>query len=290
MNGICFPHKISLPNQTRWNSWFQIVFYAKVHIQHWANFFRREYEEKLQNEMIKTIHTTLQNLRDVGVITIYIYFISIYAKEFVQDLDFFQQQNKPVFPFVEGRLQQLTAFIKSNTTALYFGPEIKNIIRQHLFNPDDFYPIFRQAFQVAYNKFSAYIPNHPARSLFYACQVFNPQYIHLGDIQRKDIRHYSVIMELDNPSDSLLYEWSIYYGLTGLEFNENLDETNLDNYWKNLSVHLPILSNIALDYIWLPILSCAVKRSFSLYNSLLDSNRQNLSEELLKQLNMLYFN
>ena len=66
-----------------------MVFYAKDHIQYWANFFRREYEEESQNEMIKTIHTTLQNLRDVGVITIYIYFISIYAKEFVQDLDFF---------------------------------------------------------------------------------------------------------------------------------------------------------------------------------------------------------
>ena len=72
--------------------------------------------------------------------------------------------------------------------------------------------------------------------------------------------------------------------------NENLDETNLDNYWKILSVRLPILSNIALDYIWLPISSCAVERSFSLYNSLLDSNRQSLSEESLKQLNMLYFN
>ena len=290
MNGIGSPRKIPLPNQTRWNSWFRMVFYAKDHIQYWANFFRHEYEEESQNETIKTIHTILQNLQDVGVITIYIYFISIYAKEFVQDLDFFQKQNKPVFPFVEGRLQQLTAFIESNTTAPYFGPEIENIIRQHLFNPDDFYPIFRQAFQVAYNKFSAHIPNHPARSLFYACQVFNPQYIHLGDNQRKDIRHYSAIMELDNPSDSLLCEWAIYCGLTGLEFNENLDETNLDNYWKNLSVRLPILSNIALDYIWLPISSCAVERSFSLYNSLLDSNRQSLSEESLKQLNMLYFN
>jgi len=63
-----------------------------------------------------------------------------------------------------------------------------------------------------------------------------------------------------------------------LEFNENLDEINLDDYWKNLSVSLPILSNIALDYIWLPISSCAVEHSFSLYNLLLDFNRQSLSE------------
>ena len=78
-----------------------MVFYAKNHIQYWADFFRREYEEESRNETVKTIYTTLQNLRDTGIITIYIYFISVFAKEFVQDLDFFQQQNKPVFPFVE---------------------------------------------------------------------------------------------------------------------------------------------------------------------------------------------
>ena len=54
--------------------------------------------------------------------------------------------------------------------------------------------------------------------------------------------------------------------------------------------NLPILSNIALDYIWLPISSCSVERSFSMYNNLLNSDRQNLSYESLKQLNMLYFN
>ena len=190
-------------------------------------------------------------------------------------MDFFQQQNKPVFLFVKGQLQQLTAFIESNINASYFGSEIENIIIQHSFNPDHIYQIFRYAF-----------PNHPACSLFHACQVFNPQYIHLGNIQRKNIRHYSAIIELDEPSDSLLCEWAIY---CELEFNENLDEINLDDYWKNLSVSLPILFNIALDYIWLPILSCAIEHNFFLYNSLLDSNCQSLSEESLKH-NMLYFN
>uniref|UniRef100_U9TNZ4 Uncharacterized protein n=1 Tax=Rhizophagus irregularis (strain DAOM 181602 / DAOM 197198 / MUCL 43194) TaxID=747089 RepID=U9TNZ4_RHIID len=49
MNGINSPCKISHPNQTQ-----------------------REYEEELQNETIKTIHTTFQNLRDIDIIVIYI--------------------------------------------------------------------------------------------------------------------------------------------------------------------------------------------------------------------------
>ena len=58
----------------------------------------------------------------------------------------------------------------------------------------------------------------------------------------------------------------------------------------NLGDKLPILSKLALDYIWLPISSCSVERSFSIYNNILDENRQNLSEDSLKRLNMMYFN
>ena len=54
-------------------------------------------------------------------------------------------------------------------------------------------------------------------------------------------------------------------------------EINLDEYWMNLGDKLPILSKIALDYIWLPVSSFSVERSFSIYNNILDENRQNLS-------------
>ncbi|PKY57930.1 hypothetical protein RhiirA4_479378 [Rhizophagus irregularis] len=85
------------------------------------------------------------------------------------------------------------------------------------------------AFEVAYNKFIAHIPNHPSQPLFNACQVFNPKYIHAGDLLRKNIRQYSVIKEFTNPF-------------------------------------------------------CSVERSFSMYNSLLNNDRQNLSKDSLKRL------
>ncbi len=56
-----------------------------------------------------------------------------------------------------------------------------------------------------------HIPQHPARSLFHACCVFDPLYIKMGT-QFKDIRQYSAITELFNPSNELLREWSIYCG------------------------------------------------------------------------------
>ena len=221
----------------------------------------------------------MQNEQELGVITIYLHFISSYAKEFVQDLDFFQKLKKPVFPFVELRLQHLTAYIETYRNSDNFGGILESLITSLRFNPHEFYSIFRAAFEAAYIKFAAHIPNHPARTLFYACQVFNPKFIHSGNALRKNIRQYNVIKEFDNSSDELIQKWGIYY--CGLD-DELIGEMELDQYWLDKAAELPILSKIALDYIWLPISSCTVERSFSMYNSLLDSDRQNLSQDSLK--------
>ncbi|CAG8778566.1 9349_t:CDS:1, partial [Rhizophagus irregularis] len=193
------------------------------------------------------------------------------------------KQNKPIFPFVEGRLNHLSAFLESNCNSQDFGPDLDNTIISHYFNPPDFYPVFRLAFEAAFNKFNAHIPSHPTRSLFLAAQIFDPKYILLGPLERKNLRQYSAIRELANPSDELLCEWSIY---CGLQLENSVGEINLEEYWMNLGDKLPILSKIALDYIWLPVSSCSVERSFSIYNNILDENRQNLSEDSLKGLNM----
>ena len=167
-----------------------------------------------------------------------------------------------------------------------FGSSLENLIIQLQFNINEIYPIFQEAFEAAYGKFAAHIPNHLTRQLFFACQVFDPKFIHSGNALRKNIRQYNVIKEFENPSDELLREWEIYCGLND-EFSGELE---LDQYWLNMTAQLPIFSNIALDYIWLPVSSCAVERSFSMYNSLLASDRQNLSKDSLEKLNMMYFN
>lgn len=286
MHGISSPCKIPLYNKTRWNSWFRMVFYAKNHITYWPSFFKEEFDNDKNHNTLAAINSCLQDAQELGTITIFLNFISSYAKEFVQDLDFFQQLKKPVFPFIELRLQQLTSYIEMYRNSNDFGPSLENLIIQLRFSPQEFYTAFQAAFKAAHNKFAMHIPNHPGRPLFYACQVFDPKYIHNGDILRKNIRQYNAIKEFINPSDELLREWGIYCELG----NEFLGEIELDQYWLNKSTQLPILSNIALDYIWLPISSCTVERSFSMYNSLLDSDRQNLSQDSLKKLNMLYFN
>ncbi|GES76683.1 hypothetical protein GLOIN_2v1761741 [Rhizophagus clarus] len=214
MHGILSPCKIPLYNKIRWNSWFWMVSYTKDHIIYWPSFFKAELDNDKKHNTLAIINSCLQNEQELGLIIIYLNFISFYASEFIQCLDFFQKIKKPVILFAELRLQQLTAYIETYR------------------NSNDF------------------------------------------------------VKEFENPSDELLREWKIYCGLN----NELIGEVKLDKYWLNKATQLPILSNLALDYIWLPISSCTVERSFSMYNSLLDSDRQNLSLDSLKRLSMLYFN
>lgn len=284
-HGIATPCKIPLPNVTRWNSWFRMIFYAKDYIEYWPSFFEAELQTNTRNEKIAKIHAILQDNQQRGVITIYIHFISIFSKEFVHTLDFFQQKNLPIFPFIEPRLQHLDSYLQSNRVSSNFGPIIENIILNFHFNPLDFYPIFQAAFDAAFKKFSLHIPNHPARELFKACQIFDPTYFNFSDVGRKNIRNYSIINDLDNPSHELLHEWSIYCGQQWV-----INDTGIEGFWLGMANQLPILSNIALDYIWLPISSCTVERSFSIYHSILEEDRQNLSLDSLKALNMMYFN
>jgi hypothetical protein len=49
--------------------------------------------------------------------------------------------------------------------------------------------------------------------------------MHMRNLQRHSIYQYSIINEFDNPSNDLIHEWDIY---CGLEFDENIDESNLD--------------------------------------------------------------
>src|SRR6266540_1986876 len=92
---------------------------------------------------------------------------------------------KPIFPYIESRLTNLTAYIQNNCTADFFSNELESQIISLGFNPNGFYPIFQNAFKVAYEKFSIHIPQHPGRALFKACQIFNPFFFLTSNALRK---------------------------------------------------------------------------------------------------------
>ena len=69
------------------------------------------WEKNDSNETIENLVKIFNDTTNNGCVQIYLSFIKIYAQKFINDLNFFQQENLPLFPFVEGRLEQLGVYI-----------------------------------------------------------------------------------------------------------------------------------------------------------------------------------
>jgi hypothetical protein len=284
-NGVQNPTSVPLSVATRWNSWFGMAFYVNDHYQYLRNFYLEE-QKNDSNETIENLVKIFNDTTNNCCVQIYLSFIKIYAQKFINDLNFFQQENLPLFPFVEGRLEQLGVYINNGMSMENFDQTLITLIQNLNFAPESFYPIFRSAYEEAFKKFRDHILNNPCREFFKAVQLFDPKFITLTS--NRDILSYSTfITEFANPSLDLIQEWVIYcnFDLSLIEYS------NLEEFWKKVSHHhLPLLSQIALDYIWIPISSCSVERSFSVYNNILGEDRENLSQDSLRMLNTLYFN
>ena len=91
---------------------------------------------------------------------------------------------------------------------------------------------------------------------------------------------------LQDPSPTLLEEWLIYT----LYRDELPDPLSIPEFWEVMKNRFPILSAIAADAIWMPVVSVDVERSFSQYKHILNDRRESLTEQNTKRLVMLYFN
>ncbi|PKY61892.1 hypothetical protein RhiirA4_487508, partial [Rhizophagus irregularis] len=117
------PKNIPLSNATRWNTWFRMAFHVYQHLDYIRGFYNEESKEN-STSIVEKINSIFTNQQSNGCIEIYLAFIQEYAQQFVADLDFFQQETKPIFPFIEQRLQQLEARIILGKTMANFGSTI----------------------------------------------------------------------------------------------------------------------------------------------------------------------
>lgn len=72
-----------------------------------------------------------------------------------------------------------------------------------------FNEVFQLAFKAAYIKFSDHFLLHPSHFLFYATQIFDPQFIQLTSANCDIQKHTTDIPELANPSIALIQEGSL---------------------------------------------------------------------------------
>src|SRR6266540_7491991 len=82
--------------------------------------------------------------------------------------------------------------------------------------------IFFEAFKIALIKFEKHINFHFALPLFNAIQYFNSQFIQSFQ-NRYILANYNLILEFQNPSNTIITEWSIYYDLVKIFKKGDLD-------------------------------------------------------------------
>src|SRR5438132_1206870 len=118
-----------------------MAFYIYQNLDYIRGVYNEENKEN-STPIIEKINSAFINQQSNGRIEIYLAFIQENAQQFVADLDFFQQENKPMFPFIEQRLQQLEARITMGKTTTNFGPTIDTVL-QKLNSPlSSFCPVF----------------------------------------------------------------------------------------------------------------------------------------------------
>jgi len=201
-------------------------------------------------------------------------------------LEFFKIRNKPLAAFVTNRINQTQAALEYGANNPLLSSEIIDKCNSQRVNPNGLKPYFKQAYQLALNKWNKHIQHHSALPLFRDIQCFDPRFIRT-QINRQNIILYVNIIEFQNPANVLLDEWSIYCRMEEIIEEGELD---LDKYWNEKSITLPNLSKIALIYIWLPVAGVDVERSFSDYKNILSEKRMRLSEKSISMLNLLYHN
>ncbi|CAJ0648604.1 10976_t:CDS:2, partial [Entrophospora sp. SA101] len=175
-------------------------------------------------------------------------FITLNARRLIQDLEFFKIHDKAIAPYVFLRIENTKNLLRAGIENPPLNQSMIDLCRIHNVSEESLIPTFSQAFNLAYNKLYKHVNRHSALPLFKEIQCFNPKFIRASSSQ-KNILLYSFIKEFINPEDELINEWSIYCGDN--EFlEENLD---LNKYWNDKQQILPLLSRIALEYIWLPV-------------------------------------
>ncbi|GBC47780.2 hypothetical protein GLOIN_2v1761146 [Rhizophagus irregularis DAOM 181602=DAOM 197198] len=173
--GVSNPKNIPLSNTTRWNTWFHIAFHVYQNLDYIRGFYNEEGKEN-STPIIEKINSAFTDQQING-------------------------QNKPMFPFIEQRLQQLEARITMGKTMTNVGSTMDLVLQKFNFPLTAFCPVFQQAYHAAYKK----LEDHVLRSLFRAVQVFDPRFLSLTTANR-DIYSYKIIRELANPSTFLIQE------------------------------------------------------------------------------------
>ena len=271
---------------TRWNSWFEAAKYHAHHMHLYEGFFIQEKSDAMAVDRILELTTNnQQNKDDFNNLRINLNFVEENSNRLISSLKCLEETPSPLATRVYNVIEDLRLYLTAGTKKTNFGPNTDALLKD--LNPHEQKMVaasFNKLFEKSLEKLSKHIDSHPVYALYKALRLFDPRQL---PTLSHDIKDYSAISELANPSAALLDEFLIYVHFKGEEIPTPF---TVSSFWKANTNRFPHLASVASTAIWMPVASVDVERSFSIYKHILNDRREKLTPENTKYLSMMYFN
>ncbi|CAJ0909875.1 13215_t:CDS:2, partial [Entrophospora sp. SA101] len=102
-----------LPVKTRWNSWFNFVFWLDANFLHLVSFVPKESLISDAPKSIMQLNEIFSNPHRISYLHLIIKFITLNARRLIQDLEFFKICDKAIAPYVFLRIENTKNLLRA---------------------------------------------------------------------------------------------------------------------------------------------------------------------------------
>jgi hypothetical protein len=282
------------PNATTksWSAWLDSVLYHADRFMHYGDFISSELElaEQPSNSLLR-LGEIFKDEMHLLKLKIQMAIIKNKAPILLVYLDYFQMK-VPHVTQAYNKMNQLLAYLNENTNVDFNDlPDSLHdlVLDLEIDEQDVLERQFESAFKQAEAKLQKYIVDggQPVSDFLKEVRVLDPR-----NIVSSSKRHSSY-SNIPGFKDTVTNEeWQKYVNILGpdaVSESEN-GKVDLKLFWKSNASELPELYKFVSCYCTGTLGSYDVERSFSSYNSILDSKRRNLNEQTLKAIHFLNWN
>lgn len=275
-----------MPVVTRWNSWFESVFYLAEYFLHIVEFFRGAEYQEVSNAGIK--YLTALSDKDAKVILAQCTFIKCQTPGLVKTLKKLEGGNYPtahtLYNDVECILNDLDCISKGVFSSDFESATSKLSTREDAHVRHE----CQKTAALAMNKLQGLLNSDPSAATFKALKLFNPKDIILNQSENI-IPLLKTIPELKEFDKTDLFKG--YQALKEIVQDTSKTENHLDivKILIALSVNYHHFALAALQAVWRPTNNVDSERLLSHYNLVVTDRRNGLKEANVEILTMLSF-
>ena len=277
------------PVQTRWNSWLETVQYHQEHMHLYRGFLEEEDSDAQSVARICNILTG----DSYAKLRLQVSFIADSCDRLMTALTTLETTKEPIATRVYDILEDLESILRGGCNKVLFGETTDALLRPlRRADRDEYLESFHNVYICALSKLSKHWDQHPCRSIYKYARVFDPRKV---PGLTRNLDAFADVLDID-VTPAVLEEWYAYRDFAcspAAADDMDIDEAghvNVAGFWKGYGRRFPTLARAAKEYMWFPVGSVDVERSFSAYKNLLTDKRHGLTQTNTKNLAALYFN